>query len=103
MTRQELIEHLAEQHSLSKAEAARVLATVTDAIMTSVKKEGQFTLTGFGTFKTVNRAARKGVNPRDGSPVKIAARVLPRFVAGSKFKDLVDPKAAKRRAAKSAK
>lgn len=100
MNRVELIEHLAQTHELSKAEAGRILETLTTAIMGAVKKGDGLTLVGFGTFKKVSMAARKGFNPRDQKPIKIPAKSVPKFVPGSAFRDLVDPKAAKRRAAK---
>lgn len=102
MNRQELVETIATEHNLSKAEAARVLETVTSSIMTAVKKGDGFSLIGFGSFKKVERAARKGFNPRDGKAIKIAASVIPKFTAGAKFKALVDPKSAKRKAAAKA-
>jgi len=100
MNRVELIEVLAERHELSKAEAGRVLATVLDTVVTTVKKGGTVSLVGFGTFKQSARAARAGRNPSTGESIKIAATKIPRFTAGAAFKDAVDPKAAARRAAK---
>lgn len=102
MNRVELIEHIAKQHSLTKAEAGRVLATVLDAVVTTVKKGGTLTLPGFGSFKQTARAARTGRNPATGDKIKIAAAKLPKFTAGSAFKAAVDPKAAARKAAKVA-
>src|SRR5262245_59286898 len=99
MNRAELIEHIAQEHTLSKAEAGRVLTTVLDAVVTTVKKGGTVSLTGFGTFKQVARAARTGRNPATGDKIKIAAVKLPKFTAGATFKAAVDPKAAARKAA----
>ncbi|HSI52172.1 MAG TPA: HU family DNA-binding protein [Ideonella sp.] len=102
MNRQELIELVATQHGLSKAEAGRVLATLLDAVVNTVKKGGTVTLPGFGSFKQTARAARTGRNPATGDKLKIAAMKLPKFTAGSAFKAAVDPKAAARKAAKAA-
>ncbi|MED5619155.1 HU family DNA-binding protein [Ideonella sp. BN130291] len=102
MNRVELIERIAAQHTLSKAEAGRVLATILDAVVTTVKKGGTVTLPGFGSFKQVARGARTGRNPSTGDKIKIAAVKLPKFTAGSAFKAAVDPKAAARKAAKAA-
>lgn len=57
-------------------------------------------LIGFGTFKASKRAARTGKNPATGVAIKIPASTVLKFVAGAKFKGVVDPKAAKRKAAK---
>jgi DNA-binding protein HU-beta len=102
MNRVELIELIAQEHSLSKAEAGRVLGTVLDAVVNTVKKGGTVTLPGFGSFKQTSRAARTGRNPATGDKLKIAASKLPKFTAGSKFKAAVDPKGAARKAAKAA-
>ena len=100
MTRAELIELVAERHDVSKAEAGRIVATILDAVIASVKKGETVAIAGFGSFKLTSRAARTGRNPRTGEAVKIAAAKLPRFTAGTAFKDAVDAKGAARRAAK---
>ncbi len=102
MNKTELIEHLAGQHELSKAEAGRIVETLLDAVVTTVKKGGAVTLPGFGSFKQHARAARNGVNPSTGDKIKIAAAKLPKFTPGAGFKAAVDPKAAARKAAKVA-
>jgi len=102
MNKTELIEHLATQHALTKAEAGRILETLIDAVVTTVKKGGAVAIPGFGSFKQHARAARTGVNPSTGDKIKIAAAKLPKFTPGSAFKAAVDPKAAARKAAKAA-
>ncbi|MDR6538453.1 HU family DNA-binding protein [Variovorax soli] len=102
MNRIELVEKIATAHTLSKAEAARVLETVTSAIVNAVKKDDPVQLVGFGTFKQVARAARSGFNPQAGTKIKIAATKVPKFVPGAAFKAAIDPKAAKRKAEKAA-
>lgn len=103
MKRAELVEILATKNELSKAAANAVLDTLIETIQTSVKKGDTVQLVGFGTFKSVKRAARAGKNPATGDKIKIPAATLPKFIAGAKFKDAVDPKAAKRRAEKAGK
>ncbi|MGJ7508357.1 HU family DNA-binding protein [Variovorax sp. GT1P44] len=102
MNRIELVEKIATTHSVSKAEAARILETVTGSIIAAVKKGDPVQLIGFGTFKQVARAARTGFNPQAGAKIKIAAQKVPKFVAGAAFKAAIDPKAAKRKAEKAA-
>ena len=101
MNKAELIEHLATQHSLTKAESGRIVQTLLDAVVTTVKKGGSVVIPGFGSFKQHARAARNGVNPSTGAKIKIAAAKLPKFTPGSAFKAAVDPKAAARKAAKA--
>ena len=101
MNKTDLIERLAEKHSLSKAEAGRVLETLLDTIVAQVKKGDAVTIPGFGSFKLHARAARNGVNPSTGAKIKIAAAKLPKFTPGATFKAAVDAKAAARKAAKA--
>ncbi|MBC7699363.1 HU family DNA-binding protein [Aquabacterium sp.] len=101
MNKTELIQHLATKHELTKAEAGRVLETLLDVIVSTVKKGDSLTIPGFGSFKQHARAARSGVNPSTGAKIKIAAAKLPKFTAGATFKAAVDPKAAARKAAKA--
>ena len=98
MNRIELVEKIATTHNVSKAEAARIVETVTSSIVAAVKKGDPVQIVGFGTFKQVARAARTGCNPSVGTKIKIAAQKVPKFVPGAAFKAAVDPKAAKRKA-----
>lgn len=100
MNKAELIELLASKHSLSKAEAGRIVDTLVETVVTTVKKGGSVSLPGFGSFKQHARAARNGVNPSTGAKIKIAAVKLPKFTPGATFKAAVDPKSAARKAAK---
>jgi len=100
MNRQELAEAIAAEHELPKAQALRILDTVLTTVVAAVKKDDPVSLLGFGTFKKAARAARTGLNPSTGAKLKIPASVVPKFVPGSAFKAAVDPKAAKRKAAK---
>ena len=98
MNKTDLIQHLADKHSLTKAESGRILDTLLDVIVTSVKKGDAVVIPGFGSFKQHARAARNGVNPSTGDKIKIAAAKLPKFTPGATFKAAVDPKAAARKA-----
>ena len=98
MNKTDLIQRLADQHQLSKAEAGRILDTLLDTVVASVKKGDAVTIPGFGTFKQHARAARNGVNPSTGEKIKIAAAKLPKFTPGATFRAAVDPKAAARKA-----
>jgi len=102
MNRIELVETIAAKHELSKAEAGRVLDTILQAVVSTVKKGDTVSLIGFGTFKQVARAARTGFNPQAGTKIKIAAAKVPKFTPGSAFKAAVDAKFAKRKAEKAA-
>ena len=90
MTKANLVDYIAENADLTKADAARALDAVLAGVTKGLKKEGKVTLVGFGTFSAKKRAARTGRNPQTGEEVKIAARVVPGFKAGSKLKDALN-------------
>ena len=100
MNRAELVEILASKNDLSKSAANGVLETLIETIQTAIKKGDAVQLVGFVTFNPVKRASRTGKNPATGAALNIPATTVPKFVAGAKFKAVVDPKAAKRKAAK---
>ena len=89
MNREELIAEISKSANVTKKLASDVLSATIDAIQTSVKKGNKVTLVGFGTFESRKRAARTGRNPQTGKEIKIAAKTVPAFSAGKKFKDAV--------------
>lgn len=57
------------------------------AVLTETLKKGEeVALIGFGTFEVKTRAARTGVNPQTGKPVKIPASKVPAFKPGKAWK-----------------
>ena len=90
MTKAELVEFIAENADLTKADATRALEAMLDGVTEGLKKEGKVTLVGFGTFSAKKREARTGRNPQTGEEVKIPARVVPGFKAGNKLKDALN-------------
>ena len=90
MTKANLVEYIAENAELTKADATRALEAVLAGIEKGLKEEGKVTLVGFGTFTAKHRSARTGRNPQTGAEVKIPARVVPGFKAGNKLKDALN-------------
>ena len=89
MNKEELVAEISKSAKVSKKDAAAVLAATLETIQKTVKKGDKVTLVGFGTFESRKRAARTGRNPQTGAPLKIAAKTVPAFSAGKKFKEMV--------------
>ncbi|GMT48170.1 MAG: transcriptional regulator [bacterium] len=89
MTKSDLIDKVASDAGLSKADAGKALEAVLDNIRKSLKKNQKVTLVGFGTFSVTKRKARKGRNPRTGEEIKIAAAKVPKFIPGKGLKDAI--------------
>ncbi len=99
MNKSELIDAVAERAELSKAAVNKAIDAMTEVITAVISKGNPVALIGFGTFKSVNRAARTGKNPKTGAVLKIAAKSVPKFTAGAGLKAAV---AGKKPAAKKA-
>ena len=89
MNREELVKEIAKSTKLSQKSVSEVLSATVESIQNTVKKGDKVTLVGFGTFESRRRAARSGRNPQTGKEIKIAAKTVPVFSAGKKFKELV--------------
>ena len=89
MTKAELVAKVAKDAKITKAAAGKSLDAVIEGITKALKKGDRVTLVGFGTFSVSKRKARTGRNPQTGKPIKIAARKVAKFKAGSKLADTV--------------
>ena len=90
MNKTELIDAVADEAEVSKAEAGRAVDAVISSITKAIKKGDSVTLVGFGTFQVRKRAARTGRNPKTGDTIKIKASKNPAFKAGKALKDAVN-------------
>ena len=92
MNKSQLVDAVASDSGLSKADSARAIDSVLATVTKSLKKGDDVSITGFGKFSVVKRAARQGVNPRTGERVKIKASKAPKFTAGAGLKQAIAPK-----------
>ena len=90
MNKTELIDAVADEAEVSKAEAGRAVDAVISSITKALKKGDSVTLVGFGTFLQRHRGARTGKNPQTGEPVKIKASNTVAFKPGKSLKDAVN-------------
>ena len=90
MTKQDMIDRMAEEARVSKAAAGRALEAYIRAVGQELKKTGKLSLVGFGTFNCVQRRARTGRNPKTGGAIQIPARKVVRFKAGKGLTDVVN-------------
>ena len=89
MNKAELIEAIADDADLSKADAQAALDSVLSNIQAALKNGKKVTLVGFGTFSTSERGARTGRNPQTGKPIKIPAKKVVKFAAGKSLKEAI--------------
>ena len=96
MNKEELVQEVSKKSKVTQKETAEIINALMETIEKTVSKGKKVTLVGFGTFESRKRAARIGRNPQTGKEIKIAAKTVPAFSAGKKFKEAVDCKACKK-------
>ncbi len=89
MNKTELVEAMASDAGLSKADAKKALDAFISTTAHALKKGDRVALVGFGSFSVSERAARKGRNPQTGKEINIAAKKVVRFKAGAELSDKV--------------
>ncbi len=80
---------LRESAELSGTAANTTAGDLIDAMGKQMKRDGRFTLPGFGTFKVAKIKAHKGLNPRTGAAIKVKAGKTVRFKASPTLKKAV--------------
>ncbi len=89
MTQTEIISQLAEKSGMKKADTKEFFNSLAALATSEVKKNGEFTLPGFGKLVKAARKAREGRNPATGKPIKIPAKTTVKFRLGKAMKDAV--------------
>ncbi len=90
VSKQDVIDAVADATGSSKADANRAVDAVIDCIKGSLANGKSVGLIGFGTFEVRERSAREGRNPQTGAPIKIGAKNVPAFKAGKALRDAVN-------------
>lgn len=90
MNKTELIDSIAEKAGITKAAAKIALETFLGDIEGTLKKGDRISLVGFGSWSVSKRAAREGRNPQTGETIKIAAKNVVKFKAGSELSNAVN-------------
>ncbi len=89
MNRADIIENISDKTGLTRIEVSTVLEGVLKMIESELANGGTVELRRFGTFRCVERAARRAVNPRTREPVKVPRRVMPVFKPSPKLRKAV--------------
>jgi DNA-binding protein HU-beta len=85
MNKAELVKTIALDAGITKDQATKSLDSMTGAIKGSLQNGEKTILIGFGTFSTVDRAERKGINPKTMEKIIIPAKKVIKFKPGKEF------------------
>ncbi len=84
-----LVTAISTKTDLSKKDVEMVIDSMVEVVTKSLKAGDKVTLTGFGTFRVSDRAAREGINPQTKAKIQIPAMTVPKFTAGKALKEAV--------------
>jgi DNA-binding protein HU-beta len=85
MNKTQLIDAMAADAGLSKADAKRALEAFVNATSGALKGGDKVALVGFGSFSVNERSARTGRNPQTGATINIPAKKVVKFKAGAEL------------------
>ncbi len=94
MNRTELIGRVSESSGLSRRDAEAAIEHTLYEITSAVRGGQAVRITGFGTFKLRERAARTGRNPQTGAAVRIKASKAMAFSPGATLKSQLNSRGA---------
>ena len=89
MNKTELIEKIAANTQLTKADSKKALEATLNAISAALAAGDKISLIGFGTFSVTDRPAHEGINPSTKQKIQIAAKKVVKFKAGAELADAV--------------
>ncbi len=89
MNKAQLIDAIAVEAELSKADARKALDAFIKTTSESLKTGDRVALVGFGSFSVTKRDARTGRNPQSGKEIQIPSKNVVKFKPGSDLTDSV--------------
>jgi integration host factor subunit beta len=90
MTKADLIEEVSKVVEMTRKESEIIVETIFDSIVKSLRGGDKIEIRGFGSFRTRQRQARIGRNPKSGERVEVPAKRIPFFKPSKELRDLVN-------------
>jgi DNA-binding protein HU-beta len=87
MTKADLIDLIAQRHTVPRPSAEDILNGVLNDIIGALKNGDKVNISGFGTFLVSERKGRIGRNPKTGESIEIAPSRAAKFKPGKSLKD----------------
>ena len=103
MTKAELIEEVSRVVEMTRKDSEVIVEAIFDSVVRSLRSGDKIEIRGFGSFRTRQRNARTGRNPKTGAKVDVPAKRVPFFKPSKELRDSVNPGSVKSTPIKSAK
>ncbi|MGH9597193.1 MAG: HU family DNA-binding protein, partial [Edaphobacter sp.] len=91
MTKADLVDHVTAIGDLTRRDGEVIVDTLFDAVIGALKSGDKIEIRGFGSFRTRQRNARTGRNPKTGAKVDVPAKRVPFFKPSKELRDSVNP------------
>lgn len=85
MKKSEMIENVAKAANITKREATAAVEAYENALITAIKADDTYRISGLCTLKAVHKPARTGRNPRTGEELMIAPKTVVKASTASNF------------------
>ncbi len=90
MTKADLVDKVTALGDLTRRDGEVIVDTLFDAVISALKSGDKIEIRGFGSFRTRQRNARTGRNPKTGSKVDVPAKRVPFFKPSKELRDTVN-------------
>jgi len=90
MTKADLIEEVARAVEMSRKDSEVIVETIFENIVKALRGSDKIEIRGFGSFRTRERRARVGRNPKTGARVDVPPKRIPFFKPSKELKDLIN-------------
>ncbi len=95
VTKADLVDKVTSLGDLTRRDGEVIVDALFDAVIGALKSGDKIEIRGFGSFRTRQRNARTGRNPKTGARVEVPAKKVPFFKPSKELRDLINPKLAK--------
>ena len=75
---------------MTRKDSEVIVEAIFDSVVRSLRTGDKIEIRGFGSFRTRQREARVGRNPKTGARVEVPAKRIPFFKPSKELKDLVN-------------
>src|SRR6201747_1855823 len=90
MTKADLVDKVTSLGDLTRRDGEIIVETLFDSVIGALKSGDKIEIRGFGSFRTRQRKARTGRNPKTGDKVEVPAKRVPFFKPSKELRDMVN-------------
>src|SRR6202008_4173947 len=91
MTKADLVDKVTALGDLTRRDGEVIVDTLFESVIGALKAGDKIEIRGFGSFRTRQRNARTGRNPKTGAKVDVPAKRVPFFKPSKELRDSVNP------------